>query len=95
MIVKRKKPHNTVSTYPGLRAYKIQHQNQAKYAPSFVFHSKSFSDWSPIITLFLRKILEFSVKYLYFYSVLFFQPAFPAFASIAPSSQLSQLLGPK
>jgi hypothetical protein len=64
-----------------LGAYMIQHQNQAKYVQSFVFHSKFFSDWSPMITLFLRKIMKISVKYLYFYSVLF-------------SSRPSQLLLP-
>jgi hypothetical protein len=78
-----------------LGAYKIQHQNQAKYVQSFVFYSKSFSDWSPMILLSLRKISKFSFKYLYLYSLLLFQPAFLAFASVAPSSRLSQLLGPK
>jgi hypothetical protein len=84
-----------IKTPPVMRAYKIQHQNQVKYVQSFVFHSMSFSDWSSMISLCLRKISEFSFKYLYFYSLLLFQTAFIAFASIATSSQLSRLLGSK
>jgi hypothetical protein len=78
-----------------LGAYKIQHQNQAKYIQSSVFYSMSFSNCSSMISLSLRKISEFSFKYLYFYFFLLFQPASLAFASIAPSSQLSRLLGSK
>jgi hypothetical protein len=78
-----------------LGAYKIQHQNQAKYVQLSVFYSMSFSDCSPMISLSLRKISEFSFKYLYLYSLLLFQPASLAFASVAPSSRLSRLLGSK
>jgi hypothetical protein len=78
-----------------LGAYKIQHQNQAKYVQSSVFYSMSFSDCSFMISLLLRKISEFSFRSLYFYSLLLFQPAPLAFASVAPSSRLSQLLGSK